>query len=205
MTYTPVALTGDETLIGPGMGLDGATVLHFWRWAFSDLRANNLRGIFAEWLVAQLLELNQPVRDPWAAWDLITPEGVSIEIKASAYLQTWSDGRPSLISFSGLKGQTWTLQAGYSGLATYNADLYVFCVQIEKDTDKWNVLDLEQWRFYVLPKEALVQRNYRTITLGALASLTQELTVVEFREKANKMVKALIEARKFEGIEIQRT
>lgn len=203
--YKPVALIGDEALISPGLGLHDATVLHFWRWAFSDLRANSLRGIFAEWLVARLLRLDQPVRDPWAAWDLITPEEVTIEVKASAYLQSWSDGRYSKISFSGLRGQTWTLEAGLSGTATYNADLYVFCVQIEKDADMWNVLDLAQWRFYVLPKETLVQRNYKTITLGALASLTQEMTVIEFRERVTKMIQALANARTSERMEVHST
>jgi hypothetical protein len=33
-------------------GLD-ATVAEFWRWAFSDLRDNTTRGIFAEFLVAK--------------------------------------------------------------------------------------------------------------------------------------------------------
>lgn len=195
MDYSPIALTGNETLTGPDIGLTDTTVLHFWQWAFSDLRANSLRGIFAEWLVARLLGLNQQVRDPWAAWDLITPEGVTIEVKASAYLQSWSADRTSLISFGGLKGQTWSVQTGYSGVATYNADIYIFCVQIEKNPSKWDALDLTQWRFYVLPKEALAQRNYKTITLGALAALTPEMTRSELPGKTADLVKLLVDTR----------
>lgn len=31
------------------------TILHFWKWGFSDLLSNSLRGIFAEFLVGTSL------------------------------------------------------------------------------------------------------------------------------------------------------
>ena len=41
--------------LGGGEGFAGAqrSVLDFWRWGFSDLRENVVRGILAEFLVAQ--------------------------------------------------------------------------------------------------------------------------------------------------------
>jgi hypothetical protein len=54
------SLQGVETLHGADPELPAATVLDFWRWAFGDLCHNNLRGIFAEWLVAQLLGIDLP-------------------------------------------------------------------------------------------------------------------------------------------------
>jgi hypothetical protein len=100
-------LTGKERICGNNIKITGDedSILHFWQWAFSDIRANNVRGVFAEWLVAHILEIPQEVRDSWAEYDLITPEGVTIEVKASAYLQSWQQKRPSRIIFSGLKGK----------------------------------------------------------------------------------------------------
>lgn len=83
-------LDGQESVIIDGHPLAKASILDFWQWAFSDLCANNVRGVFAEWLVAKLLDIDLPdARDSWAAWDLQTAEGVTIEVKCGAYVQSW--------------------------------------------------------------------------------------------------------------------
>ena len=188
-------LTGTETVLNDRTGLQDATVLDFWQWAFSDLRANDVRGILAEWLVAKLLGLDLGVRDSWAAWDLRTPEGVTIEVKTSAYCQTWNQRRPSKIVFSGLRAKTWTPEDGYSDHADYNADLYVFCVHAERDPSRWNALDLDQWRFYLLPREALLALGYKSLSLGTLSSMTPELTAREFRERAFAAIQSALRSR----------
>lgn len=191
MNLSAATLTGSESLSAPNLDLQRATVLDFWRWAFSDLQANNLRGVFAEWLVAKLLDIDLTRRDSWAGWDLETQEGVRIEVKTSAYLQTWNQSRPSKIIFSGLKGQTWSPETGYSGEATFNADLYVFCVQIERAAHRWDALDLEQWRFYLLRRKELVRKNCRSLSLPALSRIAQEFDAGELRRQAAAMIKDL--------------
>src|ERR1051326_3774502 len=65
---------GDETVAG-------ASIEDFWRWAFGDLRDNATRGIFAEWIVARLLNIDLPsTRTNYDAFDLIMPNGQRIEI-----------------------------------------------------------------------------------------------------------------------------
>lgn len=176
---------GSERLIGHASdGLNGI-VLDFWRWAFGDLCPNDIRGVFSEWLVAQLLGIPLPEgRESWAAWDLRTPEGVTIEVKSCAYVQVWhgEKQRPSRIAWGGLTGQTWDAETNlYSGERTYNADLYVFCVQIEKDPRRWNALDLDQWRFYLLPREQVAGLNVRTLSESRLRGMVSPLTAAEFR------------------------
>jgi hypothetical protein len=168
----PGLLTGAEAITTPGLPMDGATVLDFWRWAFSDLRANNVRGVFAEWLVARLLDLPLRPRESWTSYDLITPAGVTLEVKAAAYLQAWAQRAPSAIIFSGLRGQTWTALTGYSGTRTYNADLYVFCLQTEQTAEAWNALDLSQWRFWLLPRAAVAATNSGSLGLPTVRRLT---------------------------------
>lgn len=184
----PTRLTGNETISSNINPLRDASVLDFWCWAFSDLKANNIRGIFAEWLVAKLLDIDAPVRDSWAAWDLETPEGVRIEVKTGAYLQSWEQKGPSKIVFSGLRGQTWEPLNGYSGTATCNADLYVFCVQTEKDPDKWSALDLSQWRFYIMTRSQIEETGCKSLALSTVRRYSDEMNAAEFVETARRHI-----------------
>jgi len=186
-----IRLTGQEKLLSGDLDLPESTVLDFWQWAFSGLRANNLRGIFAEWLVARLLQIEQPVRDSWAAWDLETPAGVKIEVKAAAYLQAWEQQGPSKIVFSGLQGRTWDPLQGYSASPTYNADLYIFCLQTETDPQRWNPLDLSQWVFYIMSRETLAALGLKSISLQKLAKIGRKCLAAELRPAVKELATGL--------------
>lgn len=67
----------------------GTSLLDFWRWAYSDLLSNATRGVLAEFIVAKTLGCKTLVREPWDASDLVTPDGIRVEIKTSADLQSW--------------------------------------------------------------------------------------------------------------------
>ena len=164
----PHRLTGGECAIGRGAGTNNLSVLNFWQWAYSDLKANNVRGVFAEWLVSMILGVPQPVRDSWEAWDL-TIEGVKVEVKSGAYVQTWHDenSQQSKIIFSGLKAKTWNSDVKqYSENKGFNADIYVFCLQTCQSRLEWNALNLDQWRFFVLDRCVLVELNCNSLSLS---------------------------------------
>ena len=92
-------LTGDEQLEGTG----GATVADFWRFAMQDLQMNNTRGYLAEFLVGRALGI-QTNRVEWDPFDLLWhpsySESVRVEVKSSAYLQSWRQRKRSTPSFS---------------------------------------------------------------------------------------------------------
>lgn len=193
-------LDGLEPLTGQGADHLDANVLDFWRWAFGDLCPNDLRGVFAEWLVAQLLGIPlEGGRDSWGAWDLETPDGVTIEVKSSAYVQVWHESgqRSSKICWSGLSGQTWDAKTNvYSGERTHNADLYVFCVQNERDPRQWNALDLSQWHFYLLTRAQLTELGVRSLSESRLRQVAQSMTAPEFRESARTAIGLVAHTRK---------
>jgi hypothetical protein len=193
----PALLSGAEEITAPGLPLDGATVRDFWRWAFSDLRANNVRGVFAEWLVARLLDLPLRPRESWASYDLVTPDGVTLEVKAAAYVQSWAQRAPSAIIFGGLRGQTWTPLTGFSGTRTYNADLYVFCLQTEQTAAAWNACDLAQWRFWLLPRAAVAATNSGSLGLPTVRRLTGSdgWDAATFRAQALAAIQQCVAAR----------
>ncbi len=62
----------------------------------SDLLSNRNRSIFAEFLVGAALGVLDKPRVEWDAFDLIY-QGKKIEVKSSAYLQSWQQNSPSRI------------------------------------------------------------------------------------------------------------
>src|SRR5690349_11241501 len=67
----------------------GFNLLSFWQWATSDLVVNVVRGLVAEYLVAQALGVADDVRDPWKPYDVKTSRGLTLEVKSCSYLQSW--------------------------------------------------------------------------------------------------------------------
>lgn len=157
-------LTGDELFTG----LDH-TVKDFWSYAARDLRSNVLRGVLAEWLVAKAVGAPEP-RPEWDEFDVLTPASVRVEVKSSAYLQAWPQHDLSTIKFSGLRSQKLDPETGYSGKRTFNADIYVFCVQTAQSHDAYDPLDVSQWAFYVLPRSRVESIGQRSIGLARIKS-----------------------------------
>src|SRR5581483_6755257 len=137
-----------------------ATFLEFWRWAFSDLCDDDLKGIFAEWMVGTLLGLPCSRRISWADSDIILPNGACIEVKATAVWQSWKlvnqDGSckplpkvalldPAKIRFGGLQARPTAEQ--WSGYRSFKSEFYVFCFHAETDPAAWDAWNLAQWEF----------------------------------------------------------
>ena len=166
---------------------DGETVLpigtveDFWFWSASDLRENTLRGIFAEYLVALKLGLTEKPRIEWAPYDLEF-KGKKIEVKSSGYVQAWpktkKDNSPS---WNVGPTKKWRDGKGWVGKRKRRADLYVFCLQREKDPGRYDATDVTQWRFWVVPTRCLISEeearrtnaNYelKSLSLNALKNL----------------------------------
>lgn len=125
---------------------------HFWQWAFPDFLSNALRGVLAEYIVAQAVGCTHRGRTEWDAYDLLTDSGLKIEVKSSAYLQSWAQKRPSAIRFDiGLKLGWDAATNKWAAEPLRCADVYVFCVFAEQDRENADPLDLRQWFFLVCP------------------------------------------------------
>jgi len=150
-------------------------LLSFWQWSCSDLLSNATRGIVAEFLVAQALDIADEVREEWAAYDLKTKEGVTIEVKSAAYCQRWHQDKLSRISFVVPKTRAWDPTTNrMSDKPVRQAQVYVFALLAHQDKATVDPLDLEQWVFYVLPTAVLNERfpSQNSITLPTLLKLS---------------------------------
>lgn len=175
--------TGRESFCAGGVPRD-FDVLAFWQWATSDLVSNATRGILAEYIVAQAVGASTTgVRDEWAAYDLETPDGITIEVKSAAYLQSWWQRRFSPISFSIKKTRAWSDETGYSGEPLRKADVYVFALLAHKDHHTIDPLNLDQWTFYVFSTAQLEERtgNQSTLSLTALTKLAAPVAFDDLR------------------------
>lgn len=153
-------LTGGETFSGSTL-----TVLDFWQWGFSDLRTNIVRGVLAEFFVASAVGDPSPLRNAWDNFDVTTPSGIRVEVKSSAYLQSWNQRRVSEIVFTGLTGRSWSAETSlYGEERELRADVYVFAIHTCREPDEYEALDLSRWDFRVLGAGALRKYGYRSIT-----------------------------------------
>ncbi len=147
------------------------TLLDFWSWAFSDVLTNTSRGILAEFIVATALGINtkQP-RDGWAKFDL-EYKSHGIEIKSASYHQRWFQKKVSSILFNIPTSRAWDASTNkLDEQSQRQADLYVLCLLSEKDRDKVNPLNLDQWRFWIIDTHFLNQRkrSQKSITYNSL-------------------------------------
>ncbi|MCK9795954.1 hypothetical protein M1843_19590 [Isoptericola sp. 4D.3] len=171
----PVRLTGDESFTDIG-----ATVRDFWAYALSNLKENAARGYLAEFLVAKAVGA-MGSRIEWDAYDVLAPEGTTIEVKTSGHAQTWERRGPVVLKFGGLPGgregtkvkRSWSAATG--GMTdAFVADVYVFCVQTTTADRPYDGLDIGAWDFYVLPRRvvagtgAVVPKNERDAMTGKL-------------------------------------
>jgi hypothetical protein len=157
-------------------------LLSFWQWSASDVIGNTARGCLAEYIVAMALGQANGVRNDWREYDLSFGRW-KIEVKASAYLQSWFQKRLSKPVFSIRPARKWDPELGeFVGESRRHADLYVFCLLDHTVKETLNPLDLSQWSFYILPTDRLTlnerYKNAKTIGLRSLFSLKP--SIVQF-------------------------
>ena len=178
--------TGQESLIHESKQTS-FNLIDFWKWSVSDLLSNATRGRLAEFIVATATGVNilQP-RDEWAAFDLITPNGIKIEVKSAAYIQSWNQKQLSKISFSTKAAYVWDSETNrQSVVASRSADVYVFCLLHHDIKQTCDPLNLDHWEFYVLATQELNRytRSVNSITISSLRKLAAPINYSQLEEE----------------------
>ncbi len=149
------------------------SLLEFWQWTNSNLINNTTRGILAEFIVAKALNIANQVRVEWDIFDLKYNK-LRIEIKSSAYIQSWKQKVYTKPTFGIQPTLAWDENTNKFGDdLKRHSDVYIFCMLNHKDQDTINPLNLNQWDFYIIPTEKLNEwkKNQKTITLSSLLEL----------------------------------
>lgn len=159
----------------------GIKLNDFWSWSSSDILNNALRGVIAEFIVASDLKIAENCRTEWDAYDLLTDDGIKVEVKSAAYLQSWKQKNYSSISFDIRQTKGWNSETNeYDDQSRRQSDVYVFCLLSHKDKATVDPLNLGQWEFYVLATKILNEKlkSQKSVSLSSLLKL--EPTKVEY-------------------------
>jgi hypothetical protein len=192
-------------LVGAGITVQNSSLSDFWSWAFGDLCDDDIKGIFAEWMVLKLLGIPSKRRISWANSDIITQDGVRIEVKASSHWQSWKllDESGTLrvpplhpislnsrgkIKFGGLRARDAVTVADPSKNVAFKSDIYVFAFQHEEEPEMWNAMDLSQWEFYVLPVKALEDLGWGSVPLKKFRPEQGPMDAPTFAAKARELI-----------------
>jgi hypothetical protein len=90
--------------------------------------------MLAEFLVAKAVGDQRPLRIGWDNFDVVAPDGTTIEVKCSAFLQSWPQKRHSELVFGRLTAREFDYARNeYSVDARVRADVFVFAVQTQRD------------------------------------------------------------------------
>lgn len=168
-------LTGSEVFKNSGQ--KSFNVLEFWQYGFSSLNSNVLRGALAEFLVENALKQNTDleVRSPWGDYDVLYQDK-KIEVKCCAYIQDWDQNDYSLIKWSGLKAKELFYSSAVQKKSemvktvAYKSDIYVLALFKHQDHATLDILDLDQWCFYVISRERIreISKDRNSVSLSLL-------------------------------------
>lgn len=149
------------------------TLRNFWWRGFSQILTNNLRGILAEYIVASDIWIVDCPRRERDKYDLVTPEGITVEVKSASYIQSREQKDFSRILFS-IRPTQWydDMTMKRDAKLKRQADIYVFCLLSHKDKKTIDPLNMNQWEFYILPTIVINNsESWKTITLNKLERL----------------------------------
>ncbi len=168
-------LTGSEVF--KNSGSKSFNVLEFWQYGFSSLNSNVLRGALAEFIVENALKQNKEidVRSPWGDYDVLFKDK-KIEVKSCSYIQDWDQNQFTTIKWSGLKGtpvyysDAVQKQSELSKVPEYKSDIYILALFKHQDHATLDILNMDQWCFYVLSKDRIkeISKDKNTVSLYLL-------------------------------------
>lgn len=185
----PGKLNGSEQITDEN-GNIVSDVSGFWSWAYSDVIDNTARGALAEYIVACALGVNGGIRKNWNKYDLVSPEGISVEVKSSGYIQGWDQEKLSKLEFGIQPTFGWDSDTNtFAQKKTRQADIYVFCVHKHKDQETINPLDISQWEFYLLPAYILNERAGSQKTAALSSLIRMGARKCEYRDIHSQIIK----------------
>ena len=191
--HPPVELlTGNEKFKGCSSRKFG--IFDFWRYMYSNIYENT--GDIAEFLVAMALGKTESFKKyGWTQYDL-DYEGLRIEVKATQYYQPWrADNNVSDIRRFGI-GKALTEEGNRKSPKARNNDIYVFALNEGRIKDNANPLDLNNWKFWVIPTKIFNASydNRSTITLDNIKAIsknkgwsTQGVKFDKLKDEVDKM------------------
>ena len=173
------------------------SVLDYWRYAHSQLNAE--ADTLAEFFVAKALGINKAENvNYWTAYDMAY-RNKRIEVKSTRYVHPWNTHISEVRTFSiePTNNSYWGYDkagAGGDKLLSRQSEVYVFCLNNNKDIDKCDPLRLDDWIFYVVPTFEINNYcknnpNQKKISLNVVKRLAKQgVAFAELRAAVDRAV-----------------
>jgi len=129
-----------------------------------------VRGVLAESLVARAVGALPATKREWDVFELRTPTGVRIEVKAAGLWEGWPQPRLARIAFSALAERDAEDEAADAS----PADVYVFAIHLSGDAIVHDPLDDEQWEFRVVSARVIAGAGATPVDLRFLNRVAPE-------------------------------
>ena len=162
---------------------------------------NVYRGDYVETLILFALGEGWEAVGGWGSWDLEKGvDGVRLEVKQAAALQTWGERYRKEGSRERPPSFDIAPRIGYhtdsaedadlpAGERVRFADIYVFAWHPEENPDNADHRRAEQWQFFVAPEHRLPDQ--KTISLNPLQKLAAAVTYDQLAAKVEKVAAEL--------------
>lgn len=156
----------------------------FLSWISLDLMNSATRNILAEYIVSCALDIDGAGQKSNIPFRTVF-NGLTIEIKSSAYIQAMNEDIPLASPAFGI-APTYVWDKDDIVKRERNASVYVFCLLDCLNRNIVDPLRLEQWKFYVLPTSVLNEQcgEQKTLTLNSLKALNPTEATYETLKKA---------------------
>ncbi len=164
-------MTGNERFELNGKPLD-FDLLDFWRYQYSNIY--NMQETIAEYLVAKSLGIEKAHNtDYWTLFDILYRD-TRIEVKQTSYYHPWNEGGKvsRTRTFSIAKANSNYENAQEENRFERQNDIYVFCLNTGETKETSYPLDLNNWKFYIIPTPFINEHcgNNKTISLNRIRS-----------------------------------
>jgi len=150
------------------------------------LVSNNYRGILVEAIVADALGSGWNwVSEDWAAWDFERSDGVRLEVKQSAALQSWHQSglkKPNPRFDCAARTGRWEGSQWHPETQRF-ADIYIFAYHGEMNAELADHRIPDQWTFFVVSEASLpVQKTIGLTKVRELASQAHHINLQDVVE-----------------------
>lgn len=164
-------------------GVPILSVLDYWRQECCALVS--LQDSIAEFLVSRALGVTKAENIvKWTGYD-VSYKSKRIEVKATSYIHQWNKGNFSenrVFSIAPSNTEWWAIKdESERRKLSRQSEMYVFCVNTQRDYEHFDPLRVDSWEFYVIPTFRINERcerignpNQKTIRMSRVKKLAGE-------------------------------
>ncbi|MBR6223216.1 MAG: hypothetical protein IKQ71_07245 [Lachnospiraceae bacterium] len=155
------------------------SVMELWQWYFSDLF--DIKAVLVEYLVSKALGFESPYNiGYWTAHRLVY-RGKVIDLRVTSYVRSLllEDAMGSFVKSIDIRSK--------------ESDLYIFCMNTGKTYKDADPLNINNWRFYVIPTwylKAECGKN-KSIHHTKVQRLVKEIDFKELRKSVDDVIDRL--------------